>query len=132
VEAEARSMLAAIFTKALEQDHCGLVEFARNDAAQLRAQITQHKEMALAKIRKLEAKRSKVRTKGNAGNLVHGIIDQQLASLREGIGRAGRGLEVLAFLGTLLDAYDEDAPPVPPGYSSLWQAAAGSTFFHGR
>lgn len=111
VDDEAVQLLAQIFTMALEQELVGIVEFARAKTTEIRQSLITKRAQALEKARRLEAKRKKVRRSGEGVNLVHGIIDTQVAALRAGVGEMNRGLKVASAACKLVEAYDEDRPP---------------------
>lgn len=111
VDDEAVQLLTAMFARALEQEVGGIVEFARDQAHGFQQTLIQQREDALAKARKLEGKRGKVRTKGGASNIVQALIDSQVAALRSQVASLNHQLKVASATCKLLEAYDEDRPP---------------------
>lgn len=131
VEDEATQLLAQIFGQAIQQESPQIVEFARGMLEKMRSDLAARVPDAAAKISKLEARRDKVRTKGGAANLVHGLIDAQAAALRAMVQKLDRGLQVAEAVARMLDAYDEDQPPPQPafipvsGLNGLWMPPVG-------
>lgn len=132
IDDEAIQMLASIFARALQQDVASIVDFARDHAHGFQQELIRQREEALAQARKLEAKRSKVRTKDGAVNIVHGLIDSQVAALRSAVGVANRNLKVASAACKMLEAYDEDRPPEQATFFTLSEMLASGAVRPGR
>lgn len=128
VDEEATQMLAQLFGQALQQEAPELVAFARAAAARLQADLHTKSAQMRGQVEKLTKRRSKVRTKDGARNLVHSLIDAQLEGLGNAIEQADRGLQVVEAAQKLLADYDEDTPPPPAqtGYSFLGGLSAAA------
>lgn len=110
IEVEASGLLAQIFSKALEQDDAGILEFAWQHTEATLEKVSADRRTALKKARRLRSKRNKVRTSDGARNLVHGLVDQQSMQLRVKAAQLRHVQKLVTLAREMLHAYEEDVP----------------------
>lgn len=125
VQDEAIAALATVFKSALDQDEAGVLEFARMATTQSRHQIAAARAAAVSRQAKLSNKRERVRVKGDAQNMLHAIVDAQIAALEKQVMAMDRALLVADAISTLLDIYEEDE--MRPQWRPVFQFASTGT-----
>lgn len=121
VEDEARDMLLGAFGSVLSGDGDWLALTSRVLLG-LRQQIDQHLNDVTAKRGRLVKRRDRVRSKGE--NLVHMLIDQQLAGFVRQVEQLERAKRVHACATEMLKAYEAD----PEGSSQRVVLIGGAGF----
>lgn len=112
-EGEARTILTNVFAQALQQDGIDSVKFAREWIRRSTAEIGKALEGNRRNIKRLTKRRDKVKTKKGA-NLMHAIIDRQVAELSNACFTLERQKIVVQLVGAMLDDYESDEVPPPP------------------
>jgi molybdopterin converting factor small subunit len=103
-------LLAGIFAKAIEQDQKGIVQYATDAAHQVLMGLAGEREKLVRRRERLTSQRKRVRRKDEGVNLLHGVIDQQLAQLQTKLRDLDQHLKVASAACKLIASYQEDNP----------------------
>lgn len=127
IEVEARAALLEIFSKLLAHDDINITQQARAVLVNTKA-LAESQRAELKQRRKvLEKRRSKVKTKSGE-NLVHQLIDQQLAGINHALAQIEHNGLVFVQVMELLASYESTEEVARPmHYSSLFGATSTST-----
>ena len=106
-EEEARELLMHTLSQALANGAESLVNRARIDLAAMRGKMTSNRAEGAMAARNLQKRRSRIRAKSGQ-NLVHALIDQQVAQIEAQLVHLDRGISVATAAIAMLDNYEED------------------------
>ena len=109
--ARAEQELAVFFSRFIDEPG-NIVELVRSDVHESFMQMIKHNRQAEARIKKLQARRDKVRVKTGA-NLLHQMIDTLIAGERQTVALLKDTHAVALLVQGLLDAYKSDEEETP-------------------
>ena len=112
IEVEVQNVLLQRFNQALERDAEFIAYTREQMQATIKAAREKKKELKAVK-KKLTAKRGTVTTTGPV-NLVHLLIDKQLAELEQGVKHFDHTVEIAEACLVALDAYSEEVEKPEP------------------
>jgi curved DNA-binding protein CbpA len=129
VQDQAASLLAHHFAEALDAPG-NMVVMTRRAIEELRASGLQNQGRLKQQVKKLTARRARIRVKSGP-NIVHALIDAQLGALNAGIAKVDKLLPVVDEALRMLDAYesDEEVGLTRHGLDSMLMEAIRSTSF---
>lgn len=110
----ATDMLRQLFTSALAGGAVNIVKAARKALKVAESNLKAEEVDATHSIRRLEARRKKVRVKGDKPNLAHQVLDGQLAQHRTTLQKVDFARKVNAVIAVMVDDYEDDEEEPSP------------------
>lgn len=120
VETEAQQQLAQLFGQVVNGSTFDPIADARQILLQARTQMNVARDEAKRKLARLTTLRGKVSTKGDAPNLVHGIIDAQIQAIDQALTNMDRGEAVQQAVSDMLDAYEFTGEQPMPSFGNTF------------
>ena len=119
----ATDLLRQLFAASLAKGQVNIVKSARNALKDAEHGCTVQEANARAAIKRLEARRAKVRVKPGRPNLAHQVLDGQLAEQRMTLQKVDFTRKVNAVIAVMLDDYEDDEKEPAP-YDPFGEARA--------